>query len=105
MTFYLTPTLTPHRNQVRQIIESSGGTVAGTRRRTVAEMKALYFNATTGARNAGPHTYVVITSEEDLYMCEDLLCARVPVYTVEFVYLSVLRNAMDFDVSKYLTAA
>ena len=105
MTFYLTPTLTPHRNQVRQVIELSGGTVAGTRRRSVKELRALYLNSSTGARNPGPFSYVVITSEDDLYMVEDLLCARVPVYTVDFVFVSVIRNAMDFDVSKYLVAA
>ena len=47
-------------------------------------------------------SYIIITCEDDLYLVQDVMRARIPVYSVEFVLQAVLRGAMNFDLAEYI---
>ena len=51
----------------------------------------------------GNVNYIIITCEQDIHMINDVLRAKLGVFTPEFVMRAVTRCEMDFDQSEYLT--
>ncbi len=69
--------------------------MANTRRNSVAEILALN-------SDKDPPRYIIVACEKDLYLVEDVMKARVGIFTPEFVFSAVVRGKMDFDLSDYI---
>ncbi len=123
-TFYITPNVSPFWKHVKKIIEFSGGEVANVRRKTVEQIRqvnkannnvASSSSSSSAGMKGGPGkkskqllqqhqepSYIIVTCEDDLYLVQDVMRARIPVYSVEFVLQAVLRGAMNFDLAEYI---
>ena len=66
--FYITPSVVPSRSVLREIIESSGGTVTAQQKSTKAVLEILH-NDENG--------YAVISCPSDLYLLDDAIKSRV----------------------------
>ncbi len=111
-TFYITPNVTPFWKHVKKVVEFSGGTVANVRRKSVDQIREMNNNISSNSPAKGKAkellaasrepSYIIVTCEDDLYLVQDVMLARIPVYSVEFILQAVLRGAMNFDLSEYI---
>lgn len=65
MRFYNTPSVVPKTPILREIIENAGGTLV-TRRPSLRHIREQ-------RDENGKPTFVVVTCDDDLHLCEDLL--------------------------------
>ena len=91
----MTPNIKPPTSLIKEAIEHSGGEVRNHRRLTIPQIKER------NPYGKDPN-YIVLTCELDLYLVEDVMKAKVPVYTSEFVLEAILQGFMDFDMSRYI---
>ncbi|XP_046580805.1 PAX-interacting protein 1-like [Haliotis rubra] len=90
LTFHITPGVAPPVCDVRNIVESAGGTTV--KRRPSAKTIAAQMD------DKGRPKFIVITCVNDIHLCRDLLAKKIPVYNAEFVLTGVLRQEVNFDI-------
>lgn len=78
---YLTLHVKPERDQMSDIIKCSGG-------------EALDFTSLLSLR-PGEEKVIVVTCDEDLGMCKDVMEAGIPVHSTELILGGVLRQELE----------
>ena len=85
--FYVTPGCLPTIPVLKDIIESAGGSMYLNKRPTIK-----YINQV----NENPHSkFFCVTCEDDLYMCKELIDNQIPLYNVELILSSILRQKVE----------
>ena len=83
---YLTPHVKPERDQMSDIIKCSGG-------------EALKFTSPLSPRPE--EKVIVVTCDEDLGMCKNVMEAGIPVYSTELILGGVLRQELELHSYPY----
>ncbi|XP_021368129.1 PAX-interacting protein 1-like isoform X2 [Mizuhopecten yessoensis] len=88
LTFYITPSVNPPVGDLVNIVESAGGKVVKRRPglRTFLSMKD----------EQGNPKCILITCENDIHLCRDLLAKNIALYNAEFILTGVIRQRVDF---------
>ena len=55
------------------------------------------------SNQGGNISYIVVSCQEDVVLVNDVLQAKMGIFTTEFILSSVMRCEMDFDLSQYLS--
>lgn len=88
MTFYITPGVSPPVFDLTNVVESAGGKVV--KRRLAAKSIASHKD------DKGNPTYIVVTCENDIHICKDLIAHKIALYNAEFILTGVMRQKLDF---------
>lgn len=88
MTFYITPSVSPPVFDLTNVVESAGGKVV--KRRLAAKSIASHKD------DKGNPTYIVVTCENDIHICKDLIAHKIALYNAEFILTGVMRQKLDF---------
>nr|SVE77471.1 EOG090X027U [Daphnia lumholtzi] len=83
--FYITPSVVPSRSVLRDIIENSGGKV-------IAQPKSMKVISDFVSKDE--NSYIVISCPTDLHLLNDVMKAKIGVYSSEFVLSAVLKQAI-----------
>lgn len=85
LKFYLTPGVFPCPSVLMDIISSAGGSVLNKRLPTKEILTV----------NQNEIKFIVITCDNDLHLCRDLLAKQLAVYNAEFILSGILRHEID----------
>lgn len=88
IVFFVTPTVLAKVKCLKEMIESAGGVVATRKLPTRAQIDLM--------RSDG-RRLVVVSNQQDLYLCSSLIPLDVAIVGYEFVISGILRQDIDFD--------